>query len=92
MIIIDQDLIDVAGFPCSRAWWERFMPEGMPVTVTTRPNGFVTLEAGARGDELAAWIRRLFPRIACAIVPEEEAPYDVTAALDTLRRIRDAGD
>jgi hypothetical protein len=91
-VIIDQDMIDAGGFPCSRGWWERFMPDGGWVKVTVHRDGiFVTLTPDpGREDELAAWIA-LFPRLACAVIPPGEAPYDVAGALalldDTDRRI-----
>jgi hypothetical protein len=70
-MIIDQSAVDAGSFPRSQRW-EQFIPTW--VTVTVRPDGFVVLSTPAPEETLRKWIDQ-FPRIACAVIPPDEAPY-----------------
>jgi hypothetical protein len=70
-MIIDQSLIDAGSFPQRQGWWDRFTPTWVTATV----NGWhVTLTTAAPPETLQQWIGQ-FPRIACAVIPDSEAPY-----------------
>jgi hypothetical protein len=74
-MIIEQSRADAGGFPHTQAWWQRFMP--CWVTVTVRDDGYVILDPGPEPDhaaELQEWIDQ-FPRIACAVIDDDDAPY-----------------
>lgn len=87
-LLIDQRLIDAPDFPRGAAWWRKFMPAW--VTVTVHPAGEVTLSYNGRKpgqdadpdltaaqrrrghDTLTRYVTRQ-PRLACAIVTEDPA-------------------
>ena len=82
-LLIDQGRVNAPDFPRDAAWWRRFMPQW--VTVTVHPAGEVTLSYNGRNpgdttapqlteaqrrrghDTLTRWVTRL-DRLAVAVV------------------------